>query len=312
MMSLIALYLSLIMQVVAAGFAISLVKKTKYNISWILISGGLLILVVARLMELSPIFLERQRVEFTVVERWMNFSAAFVFLIGIFYVNKLIYYLLRIESLRQKMERRILSVVVRTEDRERQRFAKELHDGLGPILGVIKMFVTASSVAESDEERRKINESAAQAVEEAITSVREIAANISPHILSNFGLYAAVDAFVKRINWKIQVNFEANFKEMRFPYTVENIMYRVICELINNTMRHAEATAINIKIRYDKSKLTLEYSDNGKGFDVDRETLGMGLENMRYRLHSGNGDLEIFSTPGKGMRAIASLPCDIS
>ena len=303
MMSLIALYLSLIMQLVAAGFAISLVKKTKYNAAWILISGGLIIMVAVRIMEFDG--------EFKVAERWMNFFASLVFLIGIFYVNKLIKYLKRIEEFRQKMENRVLSAVIRTEERERQNFAKELHDGLGPLLSVIKMLVSADSSSVTDGEKAKIRENVRQAVDEAITSVREISANISPHILNDFGLYAAIEAFVKRIKRNMDVTFESDICGMRFPYAVENIMYRVVCELINNTIKHANATRITIRVSREDSRLLLEYSDNGKGFEVEEETIGMGLENMRYRLRSGNGNLDLHSSPGKGMSAVASISCDL-
>jgi len=87
------------------------------------------------------------------------------------------------------------------------------------------------------------------------------------------------------------------------------VVYRVICELINNTLRHAAASKVTIDLQLEEGILYLEYTDNGIGFDVNRISghTGMGLDNMRYRLQSGNGDIEIVSEHGKGMRANAFI-----
>ena len=85
-------------------------------------------------------------------------------------------------------------------------------------------------------------------------------------------------------------------------------MYRVVCELINNTLKHADANTIVIDLHTEEQVLYLEYIDNGKGFDVEaKSTSGMGLENMRYRLKSGNGDIQIRSEKGRGVRAYAYI-----
>ncbi|MBP3419235.1 MAG: hypothetical protein J6K74_01410 [Marinifilaceae bacterium] len=309
MASLIAQYVSLVMLLIAAGFAISLVRKTRFRASWILISCGIVVLVITQLLSLSTSYMADSEVESSidVVVRWLNSLVGLVFLFGIFYVRKLIKYLKRVDEFRIKMENRILSAVIKTEERERQYFAKELHDGLGPLLSVVKMLSTGFSKEKSDEDNQLLAQSITQAVDEAIISVREISANISPHILNNFGLYEAIAAFTKRIQPTLNVEFEANFKKTRFPFAVESIMYRVVCELINNTIKHAGATKVEVKLNLEHNKLHLEYSDNGRGFLIDNETMGMGLENMRYRLRSGSGDLQIISSPGKGMRAIAYI-----
>ena len=96
---------------------------------------------------------------------------------------------------------------------------------------------------------------------------------------------------------------------LHYGYNAEVILYRVVCELINNTLRHAGASKVTIDIQLEEGVLYLEYTDNGIGFDVQNMTRhdGMGLNNMRYRLQSGNGDIEIASEHGKGMRANAYI-----
>lgn len=311
MLSTIVVYMSLLLQVLAAAIAISLFKRTKFNISWILISTGFILMVVYRIFELWPTIYPEMEEELLIVQRWLAFVISLVLLVGVFYIRKIFQFMKRLDALRRETEKRVLAAVIKTEEQERQRFAKELHDGLGPLLSVIKMLVSGFDANNSTDVNEKIKLNLKQAVDEAITGVRDVSANISPHILNNFGLKDAVEAFIKRLRQaeNFDIQFTSNLKSERFNYNVEVIMYRVICELINNTLRHAMATRIKIDLQTDEQTLYLEYMDNGIGFDVNAEERGkgMGLTNMRYRLQSGNGDIDIVSEHGKGMRANAYL-----
>ena len=184
-----------------------------------------------------------------------------------------------------------------------------IHDGAS----AVKMLLSGFDQNNPPEVNDKIKTNLKQAVDEAIVSVREISANISPHILNNFGLKDAIESFLKKLrpNENIKIHFDSNIDKLRFPYNVEVIMYRVVCELINNTLRHAEATEINISLQLQDDTLYLEYTDNGMGFDVEQAEIdgGMGLNNMQYRLQSGNGNIRIESEGGRGMRARAYIKC---
>lgn len=311
MLSIIVAYMSLLFQVLAAGIAISLFKRTKFNASWILISVGFILMVIARTFELFPTVYPELGDELAIVQRWLAFIISLVLLIGVFYIRKIFQFMRRLDEMRRETENKVLSAVIKTEEKERQRFAKELHDGLGPLLSVVKMLVSGFDVKNSSEVNEKIKQNLKQAVDEAIVSVRDISANISPHILNNFGLTDAVDSFIKKLRPAegIDIKFTTNLGNRRFNYNVEVIMYRVICELINNTLRHAEANKIRVDLQVEDDILYLDYTDNGIGFNVDREATkyGMGLDNMQYRLKSGNGDIQINSDRGKGMHARAYI-----
>ena len=291
MLSTILVYMSLLFQVLAAAIAISLFKRTKFNASWILISTGFILMVVSRIFELFPTIYPEWEEELAVVQKCLAFVISLVLLIGVFYIRKIFQFM--------------------TEERERQRFAKELHDGLGPLLSVVKMLLSGLSGDAKPEVNEKIKQNLKQAVDEAIISVRDISANISPHILNNFGLKDAVDSFIKKLRSAkaLDISFTTNIGNRRFGYNVEVIMYRVICELINNTLRHAEADKIRIELKLTDEIIYLTYTDNGIGFDVSRQATkyGMGLDNMQYRLKSGNGGIEIMSERGKGMQAKAFI-----
>lgn len=311
MLSTVVIYLSLLFQMLAAGIAISLFKRTKFNASWILITTGFLLMFVSRVVELIPTINSDGSAELMILQRWLSFVVSLVLLVGVFYIRKIFQFMRRLDELRSETEKKILSAVIKTEEEERQRFAKELHDGLGPLLSVVKMLVSGLDVNKTTDVNEKIKQNLKQAVDEAIVSVRDISANISPHILNNFGLKIAIESFIKKLYTTegMDIRFTSNIDDHRFTYNVEVIMYRVVCELVNNTLRHAVATKIRIDIHLDEEMLYLEYQDNGIGFDVDMLSSdnGMGLTNMQYRLQSGNGDMTITSQRGKGMRANAFL-----
>lgn len=311
MLSIIVEYISLFLQVGAAVIAISMFKRTKFNSSWILISMGFLLMAISRVFELWPTIYPEMEDQMQIVQRWLAFIISLVLLLGVFYIRKIFQFMRRVDEIRREAEKRVLAAVIRTEEQERQRFAKELHDGLGPLLSVIKMLVSGLDSNNTPEVNDKIRQNLRQAVDEAITGVRDISANISPHILNNFGLKDAVEAFIKRLGQanNFKVYFTTNLTNERFSYNVEVVLYRVICELINNTLRHAAATKVTVDLQLDDNVLYLEYTDNGVGFDMNtiQRHEGMGLNNMRYRLQSGNGDIEIASEHGRGMRANAYI-----
>ena len=312
-MTQIVVYLSLLLQIVAMGFAISLFKRTKFNAAWILISTGFFLMAIYRAIELVPSMHRGESEELYQTKVWLSFVISLAFAIGAFYIRKVFQFLRRLDGIRSETEKRVLSAVIRTEEQERQRFAKELHDGLGPLLSVIKMLLSGFNQSNTPEVNEKIKVNLKQAVDEAIVGVREISANISPHILNNFGLKDAVGSFIKKLRPAegIVITFETNVENRRFAYNVEVIMYRVVCELLNNTLRHAEASKISIDLQLQNDILYLEYEDNGMGFDVKlaESDGGMGLSNMQYRLNSGNGDIKILSERGKGMIARAFIKC---
>lgn len=311
MLSIVLEYISLFLQVAAAVIAISLFKRTKFNASWILISIGFLLMAVSRVFELWPTIYPEMEDQMQIIQRWLAFIISLVLLIGVFYIRKIFQFMRRLDELRRETEKRVLAAVIKTEEQERQRFAKELHDGLGPLLSVIKMLVSGLDGHNTPEVNGKIKGNLRQAVDEAISGVRDISANISPHILNNFGLKDAIEAFIKRLGQSenFDVYFTTNLVKERFGYNIEVVLYRVICELINNTLRHANATKVTIDLQLEEGVLYLEYTDNGIGFDLSAVPVheGMGLNNMRYRLQSGNGDIEIVSEHGKGMRANAFM-----
>jgi PAS domain S-box-containing protein len=208
---------------------------------------------------------------------------------------------------RKEIEKRILGAIIDTEERERERFAKDLHDGLGPLLSTIKLYANeldSTSITKSD--RNKYIQQMNEMIDDAINSARSISNNLTPHVISKYGLVKAVNAFIKKINTihKIKISFKAVDADRKYDRTIELVFFRVITELINNTIKHANATEIHIVLEVINEKLILSFRDNGCGFDpeeaIKRSPEGIGLKNIKSRIESVNGYINFYNHEGNG------------
>lgn len=301
----ILLVVTIILQIIAALIAMRMTKVTKFNSAWILFAIALTLMVVQLLSEFinnlgRDLVLPR---DFMV---WVGVVTSLCFAVGLFYVRKIIYYIASVEQKRRLTEKRILNTIISTEEKERRRFSKDLHDGMGPLLSSVKMSVSALSKMELDDSKREIIQNADYVIEEAIKSLKEISNNLSPHILNNFGVSRAVSNFINKLTLPsyLKINFQTNLKSTRFSNNIEAILYRVVCELVNNAIKYADPTQINISIMLEGTDISLSVSDNGKGFDVERyeshHNGGMGLSNISSRISSLKGTMDIKSVIDKG------------
>lgn len=307
MLTIPALIVSIVLQIVATIVVISLIKVTRFNVSWILLSIGFIFMAIRRLIEFLP-FMDVELSRFVIsINNWLGILISVLIVVGVFYIKKIFKELQKAEEARLIMEKRVLNAVINTEESERKRFAKDLHDGLGPLLSSVKMSFSAVTVGAENKNQKAIIESAKQAINEAISSLKEISNNLSPHILDNFGLASAIRSFTNKIDQtgKIRIEFRSNIQEKRYTGNTEVILYRAICELITNTLKHARAKKILISLDEEEGKLKVLYQDDGRGFDYNQvllnETGGMGLPNIRSRINSINGNFAVDSLPGEGV-----------
>ena len=143
MTTLYGLILSFVLQFVAAYLAISLTKVTRYNLSWILISVALLLMAFRRFIEILPYIFPSYIQDFTMISIWSGIITSILVTIGIILIKKILRSISEAEKIRKISEARVLSAIIQTEEKERKRFAKDLHDGLGPILSTVKMSLSA-------------------------------------------------------------------------------------------------------------------------------------------------------------------------
>jgi signal transduction histidine kinase len=218
--------------------------------------------------------------------------------------EKAVFSVVRDITERKKVEQKILSTVIQTEEKERSHFAKEIHDGVGPLLSASKIYAKALQKADNEEELKYILSKLNETIDEAITSAQEIANNISPHMLQNFGLKGAIESFYHKIGKTSPVGFDfkTNLKE-RLDINIETTLYRVVVEMINNTIKYAGANSITIELMKENRNISLVYSDDGEGFNLRKtikESTGMGLSNIESRIKSLDGQIIMSSENQKG------------
>ena len=203
----------------------------------------------------------------------------------------------------KNVEQYVLNKVIETEENDRKQFAADLHDDLGPILSTIKLRLgLMEKVKDSGEIQENIaisNELMGLVVEK----IRTISQNITPHLIESLGLEAAVHDLCNRItnNSKMVVEFDSGLKAKRFPQPVELHYYRIISELVNNSIKHSGATKIHINLKGNDESLTLVYFDNGKGYNL-KEVIqlsgGIGLRSIQNRVSLINGTIDFQTNKG--------------
>lgn len=221
--------------------------------------------------------------------------------------ERLILSVVRNVSKQREIERKILSAVIQGEEKERQRLARDMHDGLGPLLATIKLYTNELiSPTLSIDDKQQMLQQINNLIDEAMQTTRTISNNLVPHTIYQYGFINTINAFCERINntGQIVIHFEHDTVQKRFDQNIELILYRITTELITNTLKHARAQNIYILFVQRENRLTLYFKDDGVGFDVDfvfsNENVGMGLKNIISRVRSINGKYEIVSSPGGG------------
>ncbi|RJE75127.1 hypothetical protein BGP76_18635 [Reichenbachiella sp. MSK19-1] len=212
-----------------------------------------------------------------------------------------------IEFKKMEEQNRLLSKqsLITGQENERKRLSRELHDGLGPMLTTLKMSVQSANLEGEDKYRIK------KIVDDTIVAIRGMSYNLMPHSLIDFGVGKALENFVemmrKSSSLDIQYVNTTTHDEEKLTPELNICVFRVCQELINNTLKHAEATRVRMSLTEFEDKLSLYYFDNGKGFVVDEAKLGSGLRNIRERIEVFKGYFTIHSD-AEGTEVEVELP----
>ena len=313
MVRLVALMISIVLQIIAASVALRFIKLTKYRLSWILLSLSFAFMAVRKFIQLFEYFWGTPSYMWQMIDEWLGVLISFMIIVGVVLIRELFYSLKKADIDRARSEKRVINAIITTEENERKRFAKDLHDGLGPLLSTVKMSLSALDQRINDQTGTDILNNTNHLVNEAINTLKDISNNLSPHILSNFGLSSALSAFVAKINKTkaIEIDFKSNMEKTRLETEKEVVVYRAACELINNSIRHSGASRIEIDLNKHEKFITLQFYDNGRGFDTsalsNEDRKGMGLSNIDTRVKSVDGVFILESTPGKGTSALIKI-----
>ena len=197
-------------------------------------------------------------------------------------------------TFRLQVRKKLMETIIETEEKEREILAGDLHDEIGPLLSSLNLYVSSLNSRTRPERIDFIINQLKKIIKQTIRNIREISNNLSPHILNNFGLESAINASIENKKELLQFHFDTNLSNRRFSNKVEIVVYRIINELINNTLKYASAKNAYISIHYEEDELIVEYKNDGKKFDfkkymVQKEKKGIGLLNILGRVKSLSG-----------------------
>ena len=219
--------------------------------------------------------------------------------------------LIKESKAKQKIQAELMDAIILTEEKERKRIARDLHDGLGPVLSTVHLYYQAYIDAKSEEERTKIEVKLKQIIKNAMLDVSKISHNISPEVIENNGLIAGLNNFINEIGdiKNLEISFQHDALG-RFDIKKELSLYRAITELINNTIKHAKASLIHVQIVVEDGNIIVNYCDNGQGIDRRKmqQNTGIGLNNIANRMQSLGGSFVFVSKEGDAFKARLQLP----
>ncbi len=209
-------------------------------------------------------------------------------------------------------EKKLLAArfLVEGQEEERKRIATELHDGLGVLLSATKLQFT--SIKDPTPANKPLIEKATQFLEQATSDVRKISHNMMPGLLTKLGLCEALEDLFEKLEDTEGMDALCEIKgaRERLPENKEIMIYRIVQELVNNTLKHANAKKIRLKINVMPAKLDIHFSDDGKGFDVDKMLAqkSIGLQSIFSRVKFLDGTVSIDSGAGKGTVFAMQIP----
>lgn len=257
-------------------------------------------------LQLKLLEIERQKNQNKIQKLIFAGVATIILIIG-FFIFYRIKQKQKAENIREqnRQEKLRFKAIIDSEEKERSRIAKELHDGLGQLLSSAKLNISSleGCVPKNDE---YLLQNSSNIIDEAVKEVRTISHNMMPTALMNYGIVEAISELVRRINDsnKVRINFDKSTFNSKLEKETEITLYRVIQEIINNMLKHSNADNIDIKFSENKSKIILSIIDNGIGFDTSKinESKGIGWKNIQSRVLMINGKIDINSQVGLGTK----------
>ncbi len=216
----------------------------------------------------------------------------------------------------QKQLRFLASELSLAEERERRRIATILHDNIGQILAISKIKLGALVEAASGGDREAATREVWDYIEQAIRYTRSLTFELSPPILYELGLEAALEWLTEQVHGqhKLSCDFESDGRHKPLSDELRVFLFTAVRELLVNVVKHAQAGRTKVTVRKAKDSISIHVADDGTGFNASRmrasmeENKGFGLFSIRERLHHLGGQMEVKSQRGRGTRAILLAP----
>lgn len=209
-----------------------------------------------------------------------------------------------------KQERKNMQSVLETQESERRAIAKEVHDNLCPLLSITNMQVEASMRNISDAGTLELMSEVQSQLKHAIYICRDISHELTPSLHERTSLQDMINDYVIKIQntRKIEIAFRHALEQVVIHHQKAASICRIVLELMNNTIKHAQAKQIRIEMREKDSFFLLAYSDDGIGMDHENMTHGIGLQNIVSRVQTLNGQLNMSMPVSRGCDIMIRIP----
>lgn len=218
-----------------------------------------------------------------------------------------------LEQERRRAREAEMNAVISSQEKERNRFARDLHDGFGQLISTLNINLKSINKGKSKEDREKVFDASAKVLEEMYQELKNICFDLMPQTLVKHGLQPALEEFAARINVAGDKFVEVNVfgVDERLSELQEISLYRISQEWTNNILKYSDAQKITIQLTKDEGEITLLVEDDGTGFDAEllEQGKGNGWRNMTSRSNLIHGELEIDTQEGKkGSALILNAP----
>ncbi|GAB2651433.1 hypothetical protein GCM10027036_00210 [Flavihumibacter cheonanensis] len=210
----------------------------------------------------------------------------------IFHQRKVIRYQMTLQKMEQEQQKMLLNASIRLQEEERQRIAADLHDDAGPLLATARLYLNENLVNLDKTTQLQSIYNAKQIIDDTIQLIRNISHSLMPPTLKNFGLESAVNDQFQKISSSGIINASCRFHDYKERLQTDNelIVFRVIQELINNILKHSNASFIHLTQNTNGNKFYIRMHHDGKGITqadferMNKSAAGLGLKNIQSRL----------------------------
>jgi len=211
------------------------------------------------------------------------------------------------KSLEIKYQKEIIQSIIVTQEKERKRIAQDLHDDISSKLNVINLNANLLKDGElNPKEFSLINNNILEATDKTLESARKIAHNLLPPILEKFGLKDAIEELADSFSnsKKITINYNLDYPKSYLKPEKELHLFRIIQELINNSLRHGKAKNSSVHFSLENNKLLFNYSDDGIGFNLKdiNHKKGLGMQNIQSRVSLLQGNYKVYTAKNDGFK----------
>ncbi len=210
----------------------------------------------------------------------------------VFHQRKVIYFQLRMKKMQEEQQQMMLQASIQSQEEERQRIAADLHDDAGPLLATVRLYLNENLIHQDQGTQLQSIYNAKQIIDDTIQLIRNMSHSLIPPTLKNFGLESAVNDMFQKINGSGSISASARFHDYkrRLKLEYELSIFRVLQELVNNTIKHSHSSFIHLTQNKTDQYIYIRMHHDGEGltqteYEKLRDTpAGMGLKNIYSRV----------------------------